>query len=76
MVSKDFLNCRICDFEWHRKDGEQCPVCATKTNEEEVSEYQAGGLFGTGEKAGRVSLYYQAIGLLALVYFLYFIFGN
>jgi hypothetical protein len=42
----------------------------------EVSEHQAGGLFGTGEKAGRVSLYYQAIGLLALVYFLYLIFRN
>ena len=76
MVSKDFLNCRICDFEWHRKDGAQCPVCATKISEDKGPEYQAGGLFGTGRKAGRVSLYYQAIGLLALVYFLYLIFGN
>ena len=76
MVSKDFLNCSICDFEWHRRDGSKCPVCATKTSEVEVSEYQAGGLFGTGKKAGRVSLYYQGIGLLALVYFLFLIFGN
>ena len=74
-MSDDFLTCEKCDFEWHRNDGFFCPICTKKPQPDKQPEYK-GGLFGTGDKAGRMTLYYQAIGLLALVYMLYLIFGN
>ncbi|HAF58408.1 MAG TPA: hypothetical protein DCL00_02360 [Opitutae bacterium] len=69
----NFLTCANCDFEWHRKDGVKCPVCSQKKEADEDTKFK-GGLFGSGENAKRMTLYYQAIGLVALVYLLYIIF--
>ncbi|MEK9773286.1 MAG: hypothetical protein VW576_06935 [Opitutae bacterium] len=72
-MNDDFLTCQDCDFEWHRKDGTDCPLCSKKLGMEDVPDYK-GGLFGSGKNAKRMNLYYQAIGLLALVYLIYIIF--
>jgi hypothetical protein len=75
-MSRNFHTCKKCDFEWHQKDGFDCPVCTSKSDEEFVGDHRfGGGMFGTGQGAQRIKLYYQGIGLVALVYFLYLIFG-
>lgn len=73
-MTGEFLTCKDCDFEWHRKDGLACPICKNKSDSEITPEYH-GGMFGTGKKPKRLALYYQAIGLIALVYLLYLVFG-
>ena len=47
-----FKICPICDFEWHSKDGLNCPICRDYEDsipkaENEVDE---GGAFGTSSK--------------------------
>jgi hypothetical protein len=76
-MSGEFHTCKECDFEWHQKDGSDCPVCSSK-NDGEFDDYHrlGGGMFDTGQGAQRMKLYYQGIGLVALVYFLYLIFGT
>jgi hypothetical protein len=75
-VSRDFHTCKKCDFEWHQKDGLACPVCTSNNRKEFVEARSGVGMFGTGQGAKRIKLYYQGIGLVALVYFLYRIFGT
>ena len=72
-MSSDFLTCKICDFEWHRKDGSNCAICTNKKEPEINCDYQ-GGMFGTGDNPERLKRYYQALGIIALVYFLYLVF--
>ena len=74
-MSSDFITCKKCDFEWHGSNGPNCPVCAKKMGGENVEIY-SGGMFGTGRKAGRIKMYYQGLGLIALVYFLYLVLGS
>ncbi len=75
-----FNNCPECDFEWHPSDGDDCPVCKSRTQympkEAEYEELRLGGMFGSGENRTRIKKIYQALGLLALVYFLYALFGG
>ena len=75
-----FNNCPECDFEWHPSDGHNCPVCQSHTQfmrmESEHGEPSLGGVFGSGKNRTRVKKIYQALGLLALVYFLYSLFGG
>tara|TARA_B100002019_G_scaffold286660_1_gene297474 strand:- start:1042 stop:1260 length:219 start_codon:yes stop_codon:yes gene_type:complete len=72
-MSNNFLTCKNCDFEWHRKDGTSCPICTNKKKPETNNDYR-GGMFGTGENAERLKKYYQALGIIALVYILYLVF--
>ena len=34
-----FKVCKKCDFEWHSKDGLDCPACSSES-EKTVQEYQ------------------------------------
>lgn len=69
----DFKICEECDFEWHLKDGNNCPLCSSREAEYE----KKGGAFGTGENSSRWKMWYQAIGLVALVYLIYqFVLGG
>jgi hypothetical protein len=72
-MNDDFLTCEKCDFEWHKKDGSNCPTCSRKDNLEELSSFENGGMFGTGANHKRINKYYKAIGLIALVYLIYFL---
>jgi hypothetical protein len=75
-----FKNCIKCDFEWHSSDGNRCPVCQTQDHYSqkvaEGAEFFKGGLFGSGKNSEKMKKIYQALGLLALVYFLYALFGG
>ena len=71
-MSNDFLTCENCDFEWHRKDGLNCPICKNKKTE--TKPYYPSGMFGSGKNSGRLYKYYQALGIIALVYILYLVF--
>ena len=75
-----FNNCPECDFEWHPSDGNSCPVCQSRAQyvqrETEYGECSQGGVFGSGKNRERIKKIYQALGLLALVYFLYALFGG
>ena len=64
---KGFRICDDCDFEWHSKDGLSCPLCKTRNQKEE----RVSGAFGTGEGASRWRIWYQTIGIIALVYLIY-----
>lgn len=79
-VDSMFRVCPHCDFEWHDKDGDSCPACRPEIKDESESlrgsEGYDGGAFGTGTRSSRLRLWYQAIGLVALVYLLYAIFGG
>jgi len=44
--------------------------------ESEHGEPSLGGVLGSGKNRTRVKKIYQALGLLALVYFLYSLFGG
>ena len=73
-----FKICSECDFEWHSKDGTQCPACRDRESnneEEDITQYQ-GGAFGTGKNHSHFKNWYKAIGITALVLILYaFIIG-
>jgi len=75
-----FKNCLVCDFEWHSSDGERCPVCSSqnRTDSDDVSEdtFYKSGLFGTAKSKNGIRSVYQILGILALVYFLYRVFGG
>ena len=73
-----FYNCKVCDFEWHKNDGAECPVCLKNTKKEvkgEGQEYR-GGAFGSGSNVMRINSLYKAVGLVALIFLLYQIFGG
>jgi hypothetical protein len=72
-MNDDFLTCGKCDFEWHKKDGIDCPICRPKINLEELHPFERGGMFGTGANQKRLSKYYKALGLIVLVYLIYFL---
>jgi hypothetical protein len=71
-----FYNCKVCDFEWHKDDGNECPVCF-KNIKENITEEQdyRGGAFGSGKNVFRLNSIYKAIGLVALIFLLYQLFG-
>lgn len=60
-----FKVCPDCDFEWHSKDGLDCPACNVDSLDEE--KYYEGGAFGTGVNRGRLKNWYLAIGIITLV---------
>ncbi len=68
-----FKVCPVCDFEWHIKDGPNCPTCDNSNQagfEKETDQYR-GGAFGTGEHSARFKNWYAAIGIIALVLIIY-----
>jgi len=75
-----FRICPECDFEWHDGDGDSCPACspdiADESESARSSEKYDGGAFGSGSNSSRLKNLYQALGLLALVYLLYYLFGG
>ena len=75
-----FKNCPVCDFEWHSSDGDSCPVCSSqnRTDPDDLSEdtFYKSGLFGTDKSKTGIRAVYQILGILALVYFLYRVFGG
>ena len=72
-MNDDFLTCGKCDFEWHKKDGTDCPICRPKISLKELHPFENGGMFGTGANHKRLSKYYKALGIIALVYLIYFL---
>ena len=72
-----FYNCKVCDFEWHKDDGSECPVCFKNRQENFTKEKRAyiGGVFGSGKNVNRINSIFKAIGLVALIFLLYQIFG-
>lgn len=75
-MNKAFYTCKKCDFEWHSEDGMTCPICRKKTNYETLPSFAKGGMFGTGGNPKRLKQYYKAIGLIALVYLIYYLLGG
>jgi DNA-directed RNA polymerase subunit RPC12/RpoP len=75
-MNNDFLTCKKCDFEWHKKDGSECPVCNPKIIHKNLPSFENGGMFGTGPNQKRLGVYYKAVGLIALVYLIYFLLGG
>jgi hypothetical protein len=69
-----FRICKTCDFEWHYKDGEECPVC-DKAKEMVYSETTPSNLsaraFGTGANRYRTKTWYTVLGIIALVGVIY-----
>lgn len=69
-----FRICSICDFEWHSKDGNECPTCANKkdavTFESRPGE-QSARAFGTGTNESRTKTWYSLLGIIALVGIIY-----
>ena len=68
-----FKICPKCDFEWHTKDGTQCPACRDEEssgNKRVITQYQ-GGAFGTSKNHSHFKNWYKAIGIIALVLILY-----
>jgi hypothetical protein len=70
-----FNTCRNCDFEWHSKDGVNCPACGENFDHshkvDDFEENYKGGAFGTGENGARIKNWYAALGIIALVYVIY-----
>jgi hypothetical protein len=75
-----FRICPHCDFEWHHADGDSCPVCNPDAGDESdssrSSEKYDGGAFGSGSNSSRLKSLYQALGLIALVFLLYYLLGG
>ena len=75
-----FRICPHCDFEWHDADGDSCPACNPDAEDESdsvrSSEKYDGGAFGSGSNSFRLKILYQGLGLIALVYLLYYLFGG
>ena len=71
-----FNTCNKCDFEWHSKDGENCPACGAQFDMshevDNCAENYKGGAFGTGENGARIKSWYAALGIIALVYVIYY----
>jgi len=69
-----FRICSICNFEWHSKDGNECPTCANKkdavTFESSPGE-QSARAFGTGTNESRTKAWYSLLGIIALVGIIY-----
>ena len=68
MSFKEFKVCKKCDFEWHIKDGSCCPIC--ESSEETAAE--KGGVFGTGKDVERWRDWFRLLGLIALVYIIFY----
>ena len=69
-----FRVCKTCDFEWHSKDGEDCPICekAEKmTNLETILSEISARAFGTGANGNRTKTWYAVLGIIALVGVIY-----
>ena len=68
-----FKICSLCDFEWHTKDGLECPACNdlnTIVSNPETVQYQ-GGAFGTGKNYLKQKNWYAAVGISALILIIY-----
>jgi len=68
-----FKICPVCDFEWHRKDGKECPACyeSNKSRDSVTFEPSNGGAFGTGRNSKQIKNFYAGVGIVALVLILY-----
>ncbi len=68
-----FKICSVCDFEWHTKDGTDCPACKDLNFTEkniEIDRYQ-GGAFGTSKNSLKLKNWYSVVGLVTLVLVIY-----
>ena len=64
-----FMVCDECDFEWHSKDGNICPICKKKLDLKD--SYFDGRAFGTSLNSERINAWFAGIGIIALVGFIY-----
>jgi hypothetical protein len=71
LINKMFKICSICDFEWHSKDGPNCPACRENNDFNNEIDTCSGGAFGTGKNYANFKNFYAAIGIIALVLILY-----
>ena len=68
-----FKICSVCDFEWHTKDGTDCPACNDlnfTAKNIELGSYP-GGEFGTNKNSSKLKNWYSAVGLVTLVLVVY-----
>ena len=68
-----FKICSLCDFEWHTKDGSECPACNDLNiivPSSEMEQFQ-GGAFGTGKNYLKQKKWYAAVGIIALILIIY-----
>ena len=66
-----FKICTICDFEWHLKDGPNCPACSETNDFKDEIGTCSGGAFGTGRNSKQIKSFYAGVGIVALVLILY-----
>ena len=69
-----FRICPICDFEWHSKDGTDCPTCAKRKDvviPYSSPEDESLRAFGTGSNESRTKAWYSLLGIIALVGIIY-----
>ena len=68
-----FKICPICDFEWHTKDGYECPTCydGNKSKDDVIFDPSNAGAFGTGRNSKQIKNFYAGVGIVALVLILY-----
>jgi hypothetical protein len=68
-----FKICPICDFEWHTKDGYECPTCydANKSEDDVIFDPSNSGAFGTSRNSKQIKNFYAGVGIVALVLILY-----
>ena len=67
-----FKVCDKCDFEWHCKDGNDCPICKKNITGfdsivEDGSDFDGGGFFRAAEKSPRVNRWIQGLGVILVV---------
>ena len=65
--NKMFKICTLCDFEWHSKDGPNCPVCRETNDFKDEIDTCSGGAFGTGKNYANVKNIYSGLGIIVLV---------
>ena len=68
-----FKICPTCDFEWHTKDGKECPTCsdANISKDDVIFDPSNAGAFGTGRNSKQFKNFYAGVGIVALVLILY-----
>jgi hypothetical protein len=68
-----FKICSLCDFEWHTKDGLECPACNDLTTVVSNTEKERpqGGAFGTSKNYLKQKKWYAAVGITALILIFY-----
>ena len=66
-----FKVCPTCDFEWHSKDGKDCPICSETEDYNELRNLYEGGAFGSSTKKPGLRNFFAAVGLVTLVLMIY-----